>query len=84
MFRKNKITIDYSICGDGNKIDPRDCLKCMQACKPAVFLLHQTIGAKEKNPLDPQKWRITALWPSLCTKCMACVQICPENAVKVR
>ncbi len=84
MAKKNKIIIDYSICGDGNKVDPRDCIKCMQACKQAIFLLHQTIGAREENPLDPQKWRITPLWPSLCTRCMECVRVCPENAVKVK
>jgi NAD-dependent dihydropyrimidine dehydrogenase PreA subunit len=84
MFKKKKITIDYSICGDGSRIDPRNCARCMRACKPAVFLLHQTIGAEEDNSFDPQKWRVTPLWPSLCTGCMQCVEVCPENAIKVR
>ncbi len=84
MVKKNKITIDYSVCGDGNKVDPRDCAKCMQACKPAVFLLHQTLGAKEEDPCDPKKWRITPLWTSLCNRCMECVRICPENAIDVQ
>ncbi len=82
-MKKNIITIDYSICGDGNKTDPRKCGKCLRVCDPAIFLLHQTVGAKEENPYDPQIWRITPLWISLCTRCMKCVDICPENAIKV-
>ena len=82
-MKKNSITIDYSICGDGNKIDPRECGKCLRACDPAIFLLHQTIGVEEENPYDPQIWRITPLWISLCAGCMKCVDICPEKAINV-
>ncbi|MBD3190382.1 MAG: hypothetical protein GF308_07045 [Candidatus Heimdallarchaeota archaeon] len=80
---KTRISIDYSICGDGNKIDPRECCKCLQACDPAVFLLHQTIGAKEEDPFDPQIWRITPLYLSLCNRCLKCVEACPEEVVEV-
>ena len=83
LGKKTKITIDYSICGDGNKVDPRDCVKCLQICEPALFLMHETIGAEEENPYDPQIWRITALYPSLCTRCMKCVEVCPEGAISV-
>lgn len=83
MLKRTKIVIDYSVCGDGKKVDPRKCLKCMRICKPAVFLLHQTPGAIEKNPFDPQNWRITPLWLSLCTRCMKCVSACPQEAVKI-
>ena len=84
MIKKNNIKIDYLICGDGNKIDPRRCVKCMQVCKPAIFLLHQTAGVIEEDPLDPKKWRITPLWPSLCNRCMECVKVCPENAIVIK
>ena len=83
MKKKTKITIDYSRCGDGNGVDPRECGKCLRICDPAIFLLHQTIGAEEKDPDDPQIWRITPLWLSLCTRCMKCVDICPEKAINV-
>jgi len=83
MGKKTKITINYSICGDGNKIDPRDGGKCLRICEPAIFLLHETLGVEEKNPLDPQIWRITPLYLSLCTRCMKCVEICPEEAITV-
>ncbi len=83
MGKKTKITIDYSVCNGGGKIDPRDCCKCMQICEPAIFLLHQTVGAEEEDPYDPQLWSITPLWLSLCTRCMKCVDACPEGAVSV-
>jgi NAD-dependent dihydropyrimidine dehydrogenase PreA subunit len=83
MGKKTRIAIDHSVCGDGNRIDPRSCGACLRACDPAVFLLHQSVGAKEPDPLDPQVWRITPLYPSLCTRCMKCVEVCPEKAIRV-
>ncbi|MGM0368719.1 MAG: hypothetical protein ACQEP2_09195, partial [Actinomycetota bacterium] len=72
MAKKTKITIDYSICGDGNTVDPRQCGICLRTCKPAVFLLHQTPDVAEPDPCNPQKWRVTPLWLSLCTRCFKC------------
>jgi NAD-dependent dihydropyrimidine dehydrogenase PreA subunit len=83
MGRKTKIIIDYTKCGDGVGVDPRDCAKCLQICEPALFLMHETLDVKD-DPYDPQLWRVTALYPSLCTKCMKCVEICPEHAIKVK
>jgi NAD-dependent dihydropyrimidine dehydrogenase PreA subunit len=84
MKGKTSIIIDYGACGDGVGIDPRACGKCLRICGPAVFLLHETIGAMEENPYDPQKWRVTPLWLDLCTRCMKCVESCPEKAITVR
>ena len=83
MARKTRIIIDYTKCGDGVGIDPRECTKCLKICEPALFLLHETLGV-EDDPYDPQLWRVTALYPSLCTKCMKCVEVCPEQAIQVK
>ncbi|MFX0014373.1 MAG: 4Fe-4S binding protein [Promethearchaeota archaeon] len=82
---KTKITFDYSKCGPNGGIDPRECSQCLKVCDPAILLRHQDLKLekKEQNPLDPQFWKITAVWLSLCTRCMKCVETCPENAITV-
>ena len=84
LSRRTRITVDHKRCGDGVGIDPRECGLCLRICEPAVFLLHQTLGAKEEDPCDPKKWRVTPLWPSLCTRCGECVAVCPQEAISVR
>jgi formate hydrogenlyase subunit 6/NADH:ubiquinone oxidoreductase subunit I len=84
MSRRTRISVDYGVCGDGTGIDPRGCARCLRACGPAVFLLHQTLGAVEPDPRDPKAWRVTPLWPTLCTRCLKCVEACPAGAIAVR
>jgi ferredoxin len=80
---RTRIKIDYRRCGDGVGVDPRECGLCMRACQPAVFLLHQTLGALELDPLDPKIWRVTPMWASLCTQCGECAAVCPEKAIEI-
>jgi NAD-dependent dihydropyrimidine dehydrogenase PreA subunit len=82
---KTKIKIDYSKCGDLSSVDPRKCGKCLKICDPAVFLLHQSLDFEDQNdPYDPQIWRVTPVYLSLCTRCMKCVEVCPEKAITVK
>jgi NAD-dependent dihydropyrimidine dehydrogenase PreA subunit len=81
---RTRITIDSARCGDGVGVDPRECGLCLRICEPAVFVLHQTLDADEPDPYDPQMWRVTPLWPSLCTGCQACAAACPQQAIEVR
>jgi NAD-dependent dihydropyrimidine dehydrogenase PreA subunit len=80
---RTKITIDYHRCGDGVGVDPRECNACLRVCGPAVFLLHQTLGAVEPDPMDPKCWRVTPMWTSLCTRCMKCVTACPVKGIEL-
>jgi NAD-dependent dihydropyrimidine dehydrogenase PreA subunit len=80
---KTKIKIDYTKCGTEGGIDPRKCSICLSICDPAVFLRHQDLSKKEEDPINPQYWNITAVWPSQCTRCNKCVENCPENAISV-
>jgi NAD-dependent dihydropyrimidine dehydrogenase PreA subunit len=84
LTRRTRITIDYTRCGDGVGVDPRECCRCLKVCAPAVFLLHETLGVREHDPFDPQKWRVTPMWASLCDACMECVEACPRQAVRVK
>ena len=79
---ETKIEIDYTKCGEHGKVDPRDCGECLKACDPAVFVKHQPLDV-EQDPYDPQLWRITAVWLSLCSRCLKCVEVCPEKAIKI-
>jgi len=83
--KRTKIEIDYFKCGENGKIDPRECGLCMKVCDPTVFMMHQTIGTekKQKDIYDPQDWRITPIWRSLCSRCFKCVEVCPEKAITI-
>lgn len=81
---KTKIRLDYSKCGEKGEIDPRDCTKCLKVCDPCVFLMHETVGAKEEIIYEPQNWRITPVWPSVCMRCLKCVEICPIKAISIK
>lgn len=83
-IKRIRVKIDYSKCGDKGGIDPRQCAKCLKVCDPSVFLMHNVLGAKEKDPYDPQVYRITPVWPSVCTRCFKCVEICPQKAITVK
>ncbi|MCJ7760380.1 hypothetical protein MUP59_04470 [Candidatus Bathyarchaeota archaeon] len=79
---KSKISVDYSKCGDGAGVDPRDYGKCLRVCDPAVFLCNEALGVKQ-DPIDPQIWRITPMWLNLCNHCVKCVEVCPQRAITV-
>ena len=81
---KIKIRIDSELCGADGKIDPRDCAKCLKACDPAVFVMHPALDLQFKDKYDPQRWTISPQWGSLCTRCLKCVEVCPENAITVK
>jgi len=81
---KTKIKIDYSKCGPEGNINPWDCGKCLSVCDPCVFLRHEALEFIKEETVDPQYWRITAIWPSVCTRCFKCVEACPEQAISVK
>jgi formate hydrogenlyase subunit 6/NADH:ubiquinone oxidoreductase subunit I len=81
---KTNVTIDYSKCGNyTGGIDPRGCSVCLGVCPPSIFIRHEHLTAKPKDPHDPEFWQITAVWLDLCTRCGKCVEACPLKAIRV-
>ena len=53
-----------------------DCGKCLQACVPHVMRCYTQIP--EGHTTNSKQWIPIATYPSLCTACMKCVEICPK------
>lgn len=73
-----QITIDYSRCRS-----PLDCAKCAVACPEAVFVMKPTKIEKFKETRSDD-YRLFALYDMMCTGCMRCVDVCPENALEIK
>jgi ferredoxin len=61
-----------------------DCGKCLHACTPHVMRCYTAIP--EGHTQASKDWIPIATFPSLCTGCMKCVEVCPkakEGAISV-
>jgi ferredoxin len=54
-----------------------DCGKCLQACTPHVMRCYTQIP--EGHTQISKEWIPIATFPSLCTACMKCVEVCPQS-----
>jgi len=73
---------------------PQECRKCMEVCAPKVFLLapDSKVVSLTEFPLvrvgwedrAPERMRIIAVEPTVCTLCMACVRECPLHCITIR
>ncbi|MHA1909651.1 MAG: 4Fe-4S dicluster domain-containing protein [Candidatus Thorarchaeota archaeon] len=79
---KTKISIDYTKCGSRVGFDPRECVKCLDVCPDWVMVLQPDMEA-EQDLSDPKDWRISTVWSSVCTRCMACTEVCPQDAITI-
>ena len=52
--------------------------------KNRMRFLFEIIKRIKEETVDPQYWRITAVWPSVCTRCFKCVEACPKQAITVK
>ena len=75
-----KIEIDKSKC-----TVPFDCKKCLQICPQAIFDVRamKMVRLVETDKKDPGAYELFALYRDKCTACDQCVEVCPENALRV-
>lgn len=70
-----QITFNMDTC-----IGALDCGKCLQACVPHVLRCYTPIAEGMTN--TSKEWIPIATFPSLCTGCMRCVEVCPKAKEK--
>ncbi|MBN2014442.1 MAG: 4Fe-4S binding protein [Candidatus Altiarchaeota archaeon] len=73
-----RITIDKNKCKN-----PDECKKCLKACPAGVFMLLPT-GKHQKMLSEPPKHTIKTHFTEMCSLCMVCVEVCPNNAIQIR
>ncbi len=75
-----KIDIDQSRC-----TTPFDCKKCLTACALAVFRV-KPVNMKrgeETNKKAPGSYKLDVTFRDMCTGCLDCVKVCPNNALTI-
>ena len=82
MGVKTKISIKSSKCPT-----PFACKKCMEVCPGGVFIVTPNpIKVKKYKPLDENEPKTYFLAPAIigaCIGCMDCIEVCPNDAIKV-
>ncbi|MCP4753565.1 MAG: 4Fe-4S dicluster domain-containing protein [Proteobacteria bacterium] len=64
---------------------PFYCKKCLKACPTAVLTVAavKVEKGRETDPQDPGAYVMVARYQDKCTGCNDCIEICPEDAIKV-
>jgi ferredoxin len=74
-----EITFNMDVC-----LGAMDCGRCLQACQPHVMRCYTPMP--EGHAKKSTDWVPIATFPSLCTGCMDCVNVCPkadEGAISI-
>lgn len=75
-----QIEIDRTKC-----TTPFACKVCLEACPQSVFRVTPTYEKRGmETPKDePGAWELYAMYRDQCTLCGICVDVCPEEALKI-
>lgn len=71
-----KIKIEKNKCKNPDK-----CMKCVKTCPANIFVLKPMRTKKRRD--YAKKWEIKALFKDMCNGCMECIEICPEQCIRV-
>lgn len=72
------ISIDDSKCED-----PLNCRMCLLACPTRVLGLGTNVGPQKYRETDPSHFVVRGVRHQFCTMCMKCVDVCPQDAIRV-
>lgn len=73
-----QIIIDYSKC-----TSPLDCARCLKACPEAV-LVAKPVKVEKFKETESNNYKLYAIYESLCTGCLECVNVCPVRALEIK
>ena len=71
-----QIEVDQEKCKS-----PRECRKCLEACPEGVLVSYPRVARVPGKRTED--WAIIPLLVSLCTGCMVCEEVCPQEAIAV-
>ena len=74
------IKIDHQKCRF-SLFDPTGCKQCLEACP--VCVLGCIPAEKREINKPPLVYRLSVTYPELCNACLACVRVCPFQALEV-
>ncbi len=63
--------------------DPLSCRKCLLVCSGHVLGLGTDVGVQKFRETDPGHFVVRGVRVDLCTACLDCVEICPQDAIRV-
>lgn len=72
------ISVDDSKCEN-----PLDCRMCLLACPTRVLGLGTNVGPQKYRETDPSHFVVRGVRHQFCTMCMKCVDVCPQDAIRV-
>jgi ferredoxin len=75
-----RIDIDHERC-----TTPFACKRCLQACPTAVFAVPvvKMVRLQETDKHEPGSFHLRVGYRDKCTGCNICVEVCPEDALRV-
>jgi NAD-dependent dihydropyrimidine dehydrogenase PreA subunit len=76
VTRMISIRIDDGKCTSAN-----ECRVCLDGCPQGIFQIRPAHG--RVPGVATKDWIIRPLFPSLCTACNVCYDICPQKAITV-
>ncbi|MHA1209348.1 MAG: 4Fe-4S dicluster domain-containing protein [Candidatus Freyarchaeota archaeon] len=60
--------------------EPQECRLCLKVCPSTVFVMYAT---ERERFRETKSWVIEPSFQNFCVACNKCVEICPNEAIKI-